>query len=260
MKIYPLILIVVLSISLNSCQKIINLKLATSPSQTVIVAKMNDQGDTDSVLISKSVNFSDPNVFPQVSGAIVILADNAGNSDTIREASPGNYLSTIKGVDGRTYTLTVKTGGQTYISICTIPQAVDIDTIYIGASTSIGGFGRSNSKDINISFKDPAGVTNYYRVVEYVNGSQTSSRMMSDKLKDGQTLTQSLSTRDVQSGDIVIVSLECVDYGVYEYYETQTHSNIFESASPANPTSNINNSALGYFNAYSVRSKTIIIP
>ena len=48
---------------------------------------------------------------------------------------------------------------------------------------------------------------------------------------------------------------------IYEYYNSlETNTTDGQSASPANPTSNITNGALGYFNAYSVRKKDVIAP
>jgi len=62
----------------------------------------------------------------------------------------------------------------------------------------------------------------------------------------------------LEAGDEVTIWLESVDKYVYEYFRTES-SEGWQSASPANPTSNISNGALGYFNACSVRTISIIV-
>ena len=62
----------------------------------------------------------------------------------------------------------------------------------------------------------------------------------------------------LETGDYVAVWLECIDKGVYEYFRTAGEGD--QSASPSNPTSNISNGVLGYFNACSVRKMSIIVP
>jgi hypothetical protein len=62
----------------------------------------------------------------------------------------------------------------------------------------------------------------------------------------------------LKAGDEVTIWLESVDKYVYEYFRTEG-SEGWQSASPANPTSNISNGALGYFNACSVRTISIIV-
>jgi hypothetical protein len=62
----------------------------------------------------------------------------------------------------------------------------------------------------------------------------------------------------LESGDNVTIWLECMDKFAYEYFRT-AGSEGGQSTSPSNPTSNISNGALGYFNACSVRKISIIV-
>ena len=62
----------------------------------------------------------------------------------------------------------------------------------------------------------------------------------------------------LETGDEIIVWMESIDKGVYEYFRTAGRDG-GQSSSPSNPTSNISNGALGYFNACSVRIKSIIV-
>jgi len=256
-----IVIIVAFSLGLYSCQKVVNLKLNTSSSQIVIVAKISDQMGTDTVLITKSVNFSEPNVFPQVTGAKVYIADNEGNIDTLKELVAGKYITkpNFKGVNGRVYTLTVESEGQTYIAHSAIPSVVSIDSIYLGTNAGGfgGGFGGHKGKTINVVFKDQPEVLNFYKIVEYINGVEQSSNLLSDHLLEGQSIIRSLRAKTA-IGDTILVELQGIDNNVYEYFRTAERNNL-ASAMPSNPVSNISNKALGYFNAYSVSVKKIIL-
>jgi hypothetical protein len=251
------ITVIVLFCLLSSCEKVIDLHLDTSSSQVVIQGNVYDQPGPYTVKISKSVNFDESNVYPVVTGATVVISDNAGNSDTLTEASSGIYItSALQGVPGRTYTLTVKTDGQTYTASSTLPNAVEMDSIYMEKSR----FG--NEKQITIDFTDPANIDNYYRLIEFVNNTQQDQfYAASDKLYQGEEISYSFMSQDndnkLETGDKVTIWLECVDKFVYEYFRTAGREG-GQSASPANPTSNVSNGALGYFNACSVRTISII--
>jgi hypothetical protein len=250
-------LLVAISLSglLLSCQKVIDLKLNTSSSQMVIEGNVFDQFSPDTVRISKSVNFDSTNVFPPVSGATVIINDNAGNSETLTEIYPGTYItSSLQGVPGRTYTLSVQTGGKTYTANSTMPPAVAIDSVYLGKSLV-------TNRQVNIEFGDPANIANYYRLLEFVNNTQVENFFVtSDKLNDGKMITYSIwnDNNRLKSGRIVTIWLECIDESVYDYFRTAS-LNGEQTISPSNPLSNISNGALGYFNACSVRGKSIIV-
>jgi hypothetical protein len=250
--------IVSLSSFLPSCEKVINLKLNSSSSVIVIQGNVYDQAGPYTVKITKSVSLDESSVYPAVTGALVIIADNAGNSDTLSETSSGVYVtSTLQGVAGRTYTLTVLTDSVTYSASSTMPNAVKIDSIYLKNST----FG--NDKEIAIDFTDPADTDNYYHLVEFINSTQqTDFNVTDDELYQGKVITYTFSQSNdtkLNSGDAITIWLESIDKGVYDYYRT-AGSEDGESASPANPTSNINNGALGYFNASSVRKISFVVP
>jgi len=249
---------IVLIIVFSSCQKVINLDLNSASPQIVIEGNVYDQPDPYTVKISQTVNFDESNVYPPVTGATVEISDDAGNSEVLTESSSGTYItSALQGVSGRTYTLTVVSKGKTYIATSTMPNPVNIDSIYLEKSM----FG--NEKLVSVNFNDPANINNYYRLIEFINNErQTGFNVTDDYLNQGKTIGYSFMTAGNDSklgtGDTVTVWLESIDKGVYEYFRTAGRDN-GQSSSPSNPTSNINNGALGYFNACSVRSKTIIV-
>lgn len=246
-----------LSWVLFSCQKVIDLKLNTSASQIVIQGNVYDQLTPDTVRISESVNFDSTNVFPPVSGANVVISDNAGNAETLAEIFPGTYITSyLQGVPSRTYTLRVQVNGKTYTASSTMAAAVAIDSIYVQNSW----FGKN--KLISIEYTDPANTTNYYRFVEFINQKQQPGfYVASDMLTNGEQATYEILESDTTliSGDKLTIWLESVDKNIYTYFHA-ANLNERQSASPANPPSNISNGALGYFSACSVKKKSIVVP
>jgi hypothetical protein len=257
--IIQLAMALLLIFSFSSCEKVVDLNLDTSSPSIVIQGNVFDHDGPYMIQISKTVAFTESNIFPAVSKAKVTISDNLGNSERLTETSPGTYMtSTLKGIPGATYTLTVVAEGSTYTAVSTMPEPVDIDRIYIRKS-DVG-----SNREVAFDFHDPAGIDNYYRVIEYVNDSlKTGVNVGNDKLYQGKIITYSLGSSSIkkdsvlQSGDRVRIQFECIDKGVYEYFRT-TKGNGDQSTSPTNPTSNISNGALGYFSACTVRQDSII--
>ncbi len=263
-----------LLILFSSCQKVINLNLNSTAPVLVVVGTVTDQpGPPYTINLTQTVNFDQDNTFPVVTGALVTIADNVGNLEVLKYTSNGNYVSSIlQGTPGRTYTLSVTSNGKNYSAVSTMPPPVTIDTLVVDTTNSgfftIGG-GGSKTKHYSViaSVKDPAGIANYYRFVEQVNGiTKSNIYIVSDAFQDGQTITRRIAAGDttIHTGDTITVSLQSVDKNVYEYFrtlnETLEQASGIQVASPANPETNLSNSALGYFNACAVRSKRVIVP
>ena len=80
-----------ITIGMYSCTKEIKIDLNSSDPQIVIEGSVPANGEKATIKISKSVNFDESNVFPEVRNAVVILNDNAGNSETLNVTTPGIY-------------------------------------------------------------------------------------------------------------------------------------------------------------------------
>jgi hypothetical protein len=263
------IVIAIVIATLSSCQKVINVDLNSAAPEIIIEGGVSDQVGSYTINLSRTVNFSDANVFPPVTGAAVTINDNAGNSEILTEITAGVYTSsTLQGTVGRTYTISVTANGKNYQAVSTMAAPVAIDTLLQQNSTGFGGGtgGNTINKSVHVIFTDALGVVNYYRLIEIVNGVRLNTiSITSDDLRDGQIMDQRLrggSDIKLQTGDIVSVQLESIDKNVFDYFRTFNEASgdaSFSSSSPANPISNLSNNALGYFSAYSVKSKSIII-
>jgi len=258
--------LLIISLMIASCQKVITIDLNSVNPKLVVEGNINNQPGPYTVKLSHTVNVYDPNVFPAVSGANVIISDNAGTTDTLKETSAGIYrTTTLQGVVGRTYTMKIITNGKTYTAVSTMPSQVPIDSVtyratHFGNSTSISGY------RIRVYFKDPANILNYYKFQVRSNDiagvDTTDVRILADGLADGQELSLTYRTSLLIS-DTIIARLDCIDRATYNFFHTVPNVEggiqSFMAAPPANPLTNISNGGLGYFSAFSVSQKDTII-
>lgn len=256
------LLLVTASVLLYSCQKVINIDLNSASPQLVVQGNISNQPGNYTVQLTQTVNFNQTNIFPAVSGAFVTIADNLGHTDTLKEEPVGSGIykgNKLTGTPGNTYVLSITANGKNYIAASTMPSPVNIDTLELGR----GPFRRDTV--INVLFQDPPGTaTHNYHLVEFINDTaQTAIYVTNDEFQNGQLLTFpiALNKDSVKAGDTVTIDLQSIDANVFNYYNTLEDANGagFNTA-PSNPQSNINNGALGYFSAYAVTGKEIIIP
>ena len=247
-----------------SCQKVVNLNLNTVPPQIVIQGEITDSAGPYSITINQSVDFYASNTFPTVSGAVVKIHDNLGNSDSLIEYTPGIYSTTSsQGMPGRTYTLSVTVQNKTYTAVSTMPMPVKLDSVTFEITS---GFGIQRINAI-ANFQDPPGIPNYYQFLEYINGKQFNKEIfiLDDRLSDGKYISTTLRTDSsyLNMGDVLKLKMYSIDENVYNYFlqlRQSSGTGAFNStASPANPTTNISGGALGYFSAHTTQDLTLTV-
>ncbi len=260
---------------LSSCQKVISIDLNQTNPQIVIEGLVNDQRGTDSVVVNMTGDYFTPSLyFPPVTNAIVIISDNAGNIDTLIEADSGTYCSTNPvGVPGRTYALKVVANGKEYNAVSSMPQKVTIDSLYELPSNNPFG---EKGYDFYVMFKDPPQMGNYYRIIPHISsissdsitGGRGGTLIYDDQLTNGNEVTIQFGIRtnhnnNLGPGDTVTVDLLSIDKATYDYYYTLRNIIASDqsptSLSPANPNTNLTNGSLGYFSAYAMDTRSIII-
>ena len=242
-----------------SCTKVIQVNLNNVSPQIVIEGNITNSPGPYQVQIIKTVNFSDANVYPAVTGALVKITDNSnGTTDVLAETSPGIYTTQKlpQGIPGHTYQLYVLANGATFTASSTMPQPVTLDSVTFQYESRFG------NTEINAvaNFQDPPGAANYYTFTEYVN-SKLLNRIFvfNDRLSDGKYIRQQFfnDSSYLNTGDNFFLQMNCVDKNVWNYFNTLnqvTNGNNFQSAAPSNPVTNIDNNALGYFSASAVNS------
>lgn len=243
-----------------SCQKVVDLKLNNAAAQLVIEGDLNNIGGRQVVKISKSVPFTSTNIFPAVSGALVSLSDDGGKIYNFTEDTLGTYASSLKGLPGKTYTLTVQVNGKIYTAQSTMPQPIKLDSI----SSRQNQFNKKK-RSITAHYADPVSIPNQYRFVMYVNGMEVNNIFANDdNFIDGQYVHEDLfqNATDILPGDKVTVEMQCIDPAIFTYWfslEQQQSNNPGGGTAPSNPPSNFNNNALGYFSAHTSERKSIVV-
>jgi hypothetical protein len=255
-----LLTIAIAGILTASCTKDIHLNLQNASGILVIEGNINDQPGPYPVILSQSVSYYDTTKGTVVSGARVVMSDDAGQRDSLTEALPGVYLtSTIVGIPGHTYHLSVTSGGKQYDAYSTMPAAVALDSIGVQSFN----FGPRSAKSIYGVFTDPAAITNYYKFFLTVNNHrQGKVTVANDILTSGnKTQINVGADKSIEISDTVQMELDAIDKPVYNYWNTLNSSTLSQqTAAPSNPLSNWSNNALGYFSAHSLsRSHHIVV-
>ncbi|QNN41107.1 DUF4249 domain-containing protein [Pedobacter roseus] len=251
------------------CKKIIAIDTENADPQIVIEGKINDQLIDQQIKISKTIGYTEANVFPGVSGASVTVTDNKGNTYVFKEgAIPGTYINKMKGVPGVTYSLSVNAEGQTYTANSKMPNVVKMDSIGVIKNFF---FGRER-KTAAVFLKDPANETNFYHFNLYVNDVLSERFYVNnDRLTNGNDLrlqlffkppTNDHDSDELNANDKIRIEMECIDSNIFDYWyalSQQSNRGPNQGTTPANPTSNISNEALGYFsaNTYEMLSATV---
>jgi hypothetical protein len=197
----------------------------------------------------------------------VTITDDLGVTDILKEKSPGVYFTSfIRGTSGRTYTLKVVSENKEYTASSTMHNHVRIDSLNLTKSLWQYHDPDDANKDevivdLNCYFRDPY-EKNYYRVLVFRNDTARNEYyiLYDDQYANGQGI--GLRATRATPGDRFRIELLSIDKPTFEYYRTLQDlldSNPVFGSTPANPRSNLNNGALGYFGACAISSKRIII-
>ncbi len=137
----------------------------------VVEGEITDQPGPYTVRLSRTADYSYKSLNLFETGATVVISDNLGNQETLKEQSPGGAYQTsvagILGVPGRSYKLTIQTkGGKRYESAPEVmPAAPPIQKLYYEANytaptaTTAG----KQSWSVFLDTKDPDTLGNYYK-------------------------------------------------------------------------------------------------
>jgi hypothetical protein len=259
-----IISIIGIALLFTSCEKKVDLKYKSNQSAIIIEGNITNETGPYFVKITKSIALKETGAYPTIDNAIVTISDDAGNSEALTPQGNGTYsTTTIHGVEGRTYTLTVKTENQTYTAQSTMPQRVPFDSIKVEEIVFTG----ETEYNLIPVYNDPITKGNHYRFVLSVNNKLINQQLVqNDEVKNGVVNTLRLEINDddlkIKSGDQVTIQMQCIDKNVGLYYKTlalMTDSGPGGGTTPNNPPGNLTNGALGIFSAQTVETKSITI-
>ncbi|WP_319480240.1 DUF4249 domain-containing protein [uncultured Draconibacterium sp.] len=258
------ILLSALAALFASCRDIIDIELDSIDPKLVIDGAVTDINDTLVIQLTKSVDYFEPGIYPPVSGAVIAVSDNLGNTYQLNETSSGVYTEYLPGTEGNEYSLSVEIEGETYTAEVEMPYKVLIDSLSI--ETTPDYFEFSGGYLVNCHLQDPSGIENFYRLkVSKINNLKEPQDVLvvyDDAYVDGNNITLRWDEEQFFPQDTVVVELQTLAESTYEYYRTLSalfESGMIGSANPANPITNLSGDVLGYFGAFTVSRDTIII-
>lgn len=264
------IFLILFSLIIIGCEEIIEIDLNSASPEIIIEANLTNSIDRNLVTITQSTDFYNPNEYKTISNADVIIIENDGTSYTLDETSPGEYRSNTLIASSETeYSIVVNFNNNNYKASSYAPLTLEIDSLNYKLEPR--PFKKEKKRlELHVYFKDDPDIKNYSRFVIYKNGKKINRIFLyNDRLTNGNAIDFFFfnfdENEEFRSGDDILVELQSIDEQTYLYFNTlrkalaRSSGGPFGSTAPANPTTNWDNGALGYFSAYSIDSKTIII-
>jgi len=259
-----ILLYILILFLLYGCEKVIDVDLNEASPTLVIEGNLSFVDRHLKVKISTTGSYFDNDTPECVSGASVFLEDASDKRFEIDESAKGLYeKGNLNLKIDHEYKLIVKRQNITYTAVSTIPSVVKIDSLnywyYSGERFYDDGY------RIIMFFADPADRENYYRIKVFRNGQLENDIndliVFDDSEIDGKKMLVRLRGQIFSKGDTAMIKFISIDEGVWRYFTTFNEVvNINPgSPAPANPVSNFDNGALGYFSAWSHDSQKIIV-
>ncbi|MCH2046628.1 MAG: DUF4249 domain-containing protein [Saprospiraceae bacterium] len=256
-----------------SCEKVIDLDLNEASPKPVFESYIEE----DSVCYVSATwtsSYYDNSTSEFIPNATITISDGLGNSENLVYQGDGVYTgNTIRGTVGRTYSLQIDVDGNNYTASSTMPPLVGIDSFTVqSVSDFFGGVGPGGGKPtfwVYANYTDPANEENFY-AVRTTYWDSVEARYTTDYSIDDDNISDGISTRAFTTfnrfevGDTLVCELPSIDYPTWLYFKTLEDALSgagVASAAPANPTTNIQGGALGYFGAWAKsRKEYIVIP
>lgn len=253
MNVKKIILLALTGLTMASCEKVIHPDLSNGKTLLVIQSRISTDSVPWEVKLTLTQDYFNPDTPPPVSGALVYISDNAGNTDTLLQGLGGNYFSRDykKCVPGRYYTLTVKHGGKTYTAgeLCHFQEPIDSLTFEYRKRQGFIPAGYYVTEHA----KEKEGAGDYYLWEIYRNDTLITDFgyfTSDDNFVNGNYISASFPF-PFNLNDSILVDQFAISKQWYNYLNSvQTEANKSGSpfdSPPANPISNIKGEAVGYF-------------
>lgn len=266
------------SVALMSCEETVQLDLKQTPSKIVIEGLVTNKPGFQSVKISRSADFYAPGKTPRVTGALVTVKDDLGEVITFihnpnsHADSAGIYIpvTPFTGQVGRTYTLTVNTGEETYQATDKLFAVAPVDSLnyQINENEQVSPKEEGKVYELLIYMREPQEEKNFYLFKFYRNDTliyydETDIYYSDDELLaeeiNGVTSPVYFALRDV--GKVEVYSMSRFGYVYYNDLSAILNNDgggMFGPI-PASPRTNLSNGALGFFQVSAINSKYIRI-
>jgi hypothetical protein len=270
------IAIIITSLSITSCEDVINVDLDTADPKLVIDAVINWQkgtaGNEQKIKLSTTTSFFS-DLIPAATGATVTITNTSSPLAILSVfneiGTTGEYVcSTFDPVLNDEYKLTVVYNGQTFTSIAALFPTPAIEST---KQTLIPGFGGAEVYKVEFFFQDNGAEDNFYLVgVRNSNIAFPEYDVLSDEFFQGNLMFGLYIDEDLKKDDVLELSVQ----GISEKYNNYMSKLLSISGGtggspfatpPATLRGNIVNQTnpneypLGYFHLSEIDTKTYTI-
>lgn len=258
------LLLLTLAFASAGCEKVIDVDLNEANAQLVVLADLNLDANLIEVDLSRTTSYFAPEAPTRVTDALVELQTGSGTVQ-VPHAGNGVYRATTGPLSGN-LTLRIQDGGVAYTALSAVPTRIPLDSIvpeFVDANAFFDG-----GYVLRSNWNDPAAEENHYRFRIWKNDSLYDApedlTVLSDQIINGQQVDFPLFPNFFQTGDSVRVEFRSISRTMYDYYETLSDITVNQgggsTAAPANPNTNLQGGALGYFNVFAADTAGLTIP
>jgi len=271
------ILIILVVVLLSGCDEPIKLDLKQTPPRLVIEGQMTDVKGLQFVRLTRSQDFYLSGETQRISNATVSVTDDTGESMQFvhnpngNEDSVGYYLPSkgYAGAIGRTYTLNVQVDGSTYTASDKLVRVTTIDSLGYQTNRFRVRDNPSDGKvwELLMYAKEPQDTEDNYLFKFYRNDSliytnDTDVYIFND-YGIGERIDGVSSPVYYAPGDKARVEMFSISRDGYLFYNDlstimNSDGGMF-SPPPANPRSNINGGALGFFQVSAMTTAETVV-
>jgi len=272
-KIAPFfILLIVMVLSLVSCEDVVDVDLDSAKPKLVIEAsilwKKGTDGSQQKIKLTKSSDYFSNIAPPVVTGAIVSISSSTSTFNFSYNSGSEDYnCYNFAPVIGETYVLTVIADGETYLATETLQEVPEIETV---EQNNQGGF-LGDAIEVKFFYQDDAAVDNFYLIQFNSNFNLLPEYDVNDdKFFQGNQMFGLYSNDKMVSGDDLTFTLHGISERYYNYLNVLLGVSGGNGGSPfstppatvrgnfVNQT-NPNNFAFGYFSLSEIDTKTYFI-
>lgn len=107
----------------SACEDPIDMDIKQGNQALIVEGWLTNKAEKHYVKLYLTKTLDDKNAYEPVTGATIDLSDDAGNSEVLKEVSAGKYeISSIRGIEGRTYTLVIEAPQGNYQAVSRMPR------------------------------------------------------------------------------------------------------------------------------------------